>query len=309
MSEDGVAPVVAVMLILAVVVTFFAAWNAYYVPSMKAQSEIAHIKDVESGFLRFSSDIETAVSLKRNVKLSEPLPLGGGDFLFDPVRSGGEIKVYNASPDGYLRLNWTGEKSLENPDHFLNLVAFSYKPVNNFWQNQGYGWKNGIVYVFNSERNLTTPLKDAKPDDITYDLAGILVEIEPVELYSDPPGNCSALIVRTVNITPDTKYNRVSGNGNAMLALNSSSPPTIPRVTVPQATSLNLTIMNPPSRFSSSLWGSVNDSVENMRATCANVERPLIDPAKREIRLTFKPAPYPSLTLISETTEITVKAY
>ena len=72
------APVVAAMLILAIGVTFFAAWNAYYVPSMKAQSEITHLKDAETGFLRFSSDIETAASLKRNMQLSEPIPLEGG---------------------------------------------------------------------------------------------------------------------------------------------------------------------------------------------------------------------------------------
>ena len=156
MKEDAVAPVVAAMLILAVVVTFFAAWNAYYVPSMKAQSEITHIKDVETGVLRFSSDIETAVSLKKNLKFSEQIPLGGGDFSFDSVKSGGELKVRNASPAGYLRMNWTnGTES--NPDNYFSLVRFSYTPVNNFWQDQGYDWRYGNVYVQNTERNLQHP--------------------------------------------------------------------------------------------------------------------------------------------------------
>ena len=97
------APVVAAMLILAIGVTFFAAWNAYYVPSMKAQSEITHLRDVETGFLRFSSDIETAASLKRNMRLSEPIPLGGGEFTFDAVKSGGLLRIQNDTY-GYMRI-------------------------------------------------------------------------------------------------------------------------------------------------------------------------------------------------------------
>lgn len=116
MKEDAVSPVIAAMLILAVVVTFFAAWHAYYVPSMKAQSEISHIREVETGFLRFSSDIETAASLKKGMRFSGSIPLGGGDFVFDPVKSGGELKIWNASPNGYLRLNWTSETPVGNPD-------------------------------------------------------------------------------------------------------------------------------------------------------------------------------------------------
>jgi len=93
-NEDAVSPVVAAMLILAIVVTFFAAWNAMYVPSMKAQSEITHLKDVESGFLRFSSDIETATSLKKNMRMSEPIPLEGGFHLRD-----GKIRRITQGPE------------------------------------------------------------------------------------------------------------------------------------------------------------------------------------------------------------------
>ncbi|MDP2797887.1 MAG: hypothetical protein Q8N94_10315 [Methanoregula sp.] len=305
MKDDAVAPVVAAMLILAIVVTFFAAWNAYFVPSMKAQSEITHIKDVESGFLRFSSDIDTAVSLKKSMKLSEQIPLGGGDFTFDPVKSGGELKVWNASPAGYMGLNWTSETEPTSPDHYSGLVKFSYKPVNNFWQDQGYGWSYGNVYVINSERNLSTPLKFANMDDVTYELAGSLVEMEPVPLYTSP-GNCSSITVHAINIIPDSRHFRISGNGNGMLVLESN----VSTERVLNATSMNLSITaSPYGRFNTTLWDSLDTSVKKTLDSCGNVERTDPDPASREIRLTFKTYPYPNMTLIHETTEITIGAY
>ncbi|MDD1687328.1 hypothetical protein [Methanoregula sp.] len=310
MKDDAVAPVIAVMLILAVAVTFFAAWNAYYVPSMKAQSEINHIKDVESGFLKFSSDIENAVShnLKNNMRLSETIPLGGGDFTFDPVKSGGELKVWNASPDGYFRMNWTNRtgpdpasSSQSSADHNSSLVKFSYTPVNNFWQEQGYVWTYGNVYVNNTERNLVTPLDATTMANVTYDgLARSLVELEP-KAYSSS-GDCSVIIIHVINITPDPQHAKMSGNGNGMLVLESSVDPE----RIANVTSINLSITAPPGRFNSTFWEYLNTTVNNTVSSCGNVYRNYPpEPTQREIQLTFNP----NVTLIRETTEITIGAY
>ena len=306
MKDDAVAPVVAAMLILAVVVTFFAAWNAYFVPSMKAQSEISHIKEVESGFLRFSSDIDTAVSTNRNMKLSEPIPLGGGEFTFDPVKSGGELKVWNYPPAGYLHMDWTSETVPGNPDNSFSLVRFMYTPVNNFWQNQGYGWSYGNVYVINTERNLSTPLNFATVDDVTYEWAGSLVVLEPEISYTSP-GNCTSITLRATNITTDSLHSRISGNGNGLLVLKSRVSP---EQRVLNATGINLSITAPAGRFQTTLWDSLNTSVENTLARCSgNIQRTSpLDPAQREIQLTFQKYPYPNMTLIRETTEISIGA-
>lgn len=207
MKEDAVSPVIGAMLLLAVGVTFFAAWNAYYVPSMKTQSEISHIRDVESGFLRFSSDIGTAVLLKRNMRLSEPLPLGGGDFIFDPVKSGGELQVRNSSTHDYIMMNWTDGTNTESPDHVFGIARFWYKSAGNFWQDQGYGWSYGTVYVMNSERNISTPLHYAARDDITGDIAGSLFTLETLPAYASP-GNCSSITVGAVTIGPDARQRK-----------------------------------------------------------------------------------------------------
>lgn len=305
MKDDAVAPVVAAMLILAIVVTFFAAWNAYYVPSMKAQSEISHIKEVESGFLRFSSDINTAVSLKKNMKLSEPIPLGGGDFTFDPVKSGGELKIWNASPSGYMKLNWTNDTGSTSPDHYSSMVKFSYMPVNNFWQNQGYGWSYGNVYVINSERNLSTPLKFERMEDVKYELAKSLVDLEYVPSYTSP-GNCSSITIQTINMMPDSRNFRISGNGNGMLNLDSTV--IFPPEQVLNATRLDLGITAPAGRFNAILSDSIDDSVKKTLTACGNVQRTNPDPSPREIQLTFKTYPYPNMTLIHKATEIVIGA-
>lgn len=307
MSDDAVAPVVAAMLLLAIGVTFFAAWNAYYVPSMKAQSEITHIKDVETGFLRFSSDIEIAISLKKNMKLSELIPLGGGEFTFDPVRSGGELKIWNSSPQGYLTVDWTDGTGTAGQN--LSLVRFSYKPVNNFWQDQGYGWAFGNVYVLNTERNLTTPLEVYTADNLTYGLAGILFD-----LYPEPGAdyNCTSITVHMVNISPDNRHFRQNGNGNGRLVLESN----VSTAYQLNATSLNISINTERDSFSRSLWNStawnatlwnsVNSSVNNVITRCrGNVVRS--DPADHQVRLTFNSIP--NMTIIRETTELTVGAY
>ncbi|MFA6333109.1 MAG: hypothetical protein WCX22_09160 [Methanoregula sp.] len=304
MTDDAVAPVIAAMLILAVVVTFFAAWNAYYVPSMKAQSEINHIKDVETGFLQFSSDIDTAASMKRDMRLSEAILLGGGDFTFDPVKSGGELTIRNALPGKFLRLNWTNETDRSDSDYYCSLVDVSYEPVNNFWQDQGYRWVNGTVYVKNAERNLSTPLLFSDEQNITYGLAGSLIDLEYAPAYSSP-GNCSSMTVRVVNITPDSRHFRASGNGNAMLVLESTE---MPPERVINATSLNISISTKfPEQFRTGLWNSMNSSIDDALASCGNIQR--TKQTETEVQLTFRTYPHPNLTLIRETTEITIGAY
>jgi hypothetical protein len=244
--------------------------------------------------------------MKKNMKLSEPIPLGGGEFAFDPVKSGGELKIMNASSGGYLRMNWTSESEPGNPDHYFSLINFSYSPVNNFWQNQGYTWINGTVYVKNTERNLSTPLQFTSEENVTYGLARSLVDLEYASNFTSP-GNCSSLTVRVVTMVPDSHHFRVSGNGNAMLALESNRTPE--PIVKAKATSLNFTISRRyPEQFNATLWNYMNATAETICANCKNVERPSIDSAQHEIRLIFKNDPgYPSL--IIETTDITIGAY
>lgn len=312
MSEDAVSPVVAAMLILAVVVTFFAAWNAYYVPAMKAQSEIDHISKVESGFSRFSGDLMSAISLRQDITLSETIPLGGGDFTFDPVKSGGELKVWSAAPDAYLQVNWTNRTGPEldsptvlSPDYHSSLVKFSYTPTNNFWQGQGYVWSFGNLFVNNAERNLIAPLNRASMDDIGFDdLAGSFIVFEP-SVYTSSAG-CSVITIRTVNITPEPHHDRVSGNGNSMLVLKSRihrQPP------VYNVTGISMSVPRPEliGGFRETLWENLNSSAQEIRTSCNNIESLETNDNQRWLQL--KIAPSSNTTLLRVTTDITIGAY
>ncbi|MDO9033877.1 MAG: hypothetical protein Q7U51_01560 [Methanoregula sp.] len=298
MNDDAVAPVVAAMLILAIVVTFFAAWNAYYVPSMKAQSEITHLKDVESGFLRFSSDIETAASLKKSMRLSEPIPLGGGEFTFDAVKSGGTIRILGEK-EGYMRLTVINGTIPETTSSILRFSNYSYQPVNNFWQDQGYVWSYGNVNV--TKGTLSTPLQYASMDDVSYGVTGALFDLDYVPSLGDP-AKCSRMNVYAVNITPAVGHTLASGNGNGMLGLDS----TVMSQQFANATSMTVRI-NPdmPTGFRNALWNSVNLRV-NESLTCGNVHA-FSDAPNLEVRVVFDTIP--NMTLNRKTTEISLGAY
>ncbi|GAB6286642.1 MAG: hypothetical protein STSR0009_28440 [Methanoregula sp.] len=293
MNEDAVAPVVAVMLILAIGVTFFAAWNAYYVPSMKAQSEITHLKDVETGFLRFSSDIETAASLKKTVRLSEPIPLGGGEFTFNAVKSGGLLRIQK-EPEGYMRINITNGTTPVTTSYLLRFSNYSFQPVNNFWQDQGYVWSYGNVNV--TKGSLSTPLLYTSMNEVTYRMTGSLFDLDMVPSRDDP-AVCSLMSVYTVNITPAAGHTTSSGNGNGMLVLES----TVTNQQFTNATNMTLMI-NPgiPEGFRSTLWNSANRRV-NESLSCRNVHA-VSNSSNLEIQMMFDTIP--NMTLNRKTIEI-----
>ncbi|AGB01933.1 hypothetical protein [Methanoregula formicica] len=300
MTDDAVAPVVAAMLILAVIVTFFAAWNAYFVPSMKEQSEITHIRLVETGILKFSSDIETAASLKRKTRFSEPVPLGGGDFTFDPVKSGGVLRI-QGEDKGYLRTDIVNDSTAQ-PSSALRMVNFTYQPVNNFWQDQGYTWSFGNVNV--TKGSLSAPLQYASMDEVTYGITETLFDIGTTPWVNDSAA-CSLVEIQVVNITPDPGHPMASGNGNAQLALESS----VVSQGYPNTTQVNVTLYrNLPRGFRDALFESVNRSLNevscsNMHVTYRSVLTGAVDP---EIGVQFDPIP--NLTLNRKITGIVVRA-
>ena len=300
MKEDAVAPVVAAMLILAVIVTFFAAWNAYFVPSMKEQSEITHIGEVETGFLKFSSDLETAASLKKKTRFSEPVPLGGGDFTFDPVKSGGVLRV-QGEDKGYLRVDIVND-SIVRPSGTLRMVNFSYQPVNNFWQDQGYSWSFGNVNV--TKGSLSTPLQYASMDEVPYGITGTLFDIGTTPWVNDSRA-CSLVEIQVVNITPDRGHPMASGNGNAQLALESS----VVSQGYPNTTQMNVTLYRHlPKGFRDALFESVNRSLNEV--SCSNMHvtfrSELTDTVDPEIGVQFDAIP--NLTLNRKITGIEIRA-
>jgi hypothetical protein len=172
MRDDALAPVIAVMLILAAIVTFLSIWNAIYVPSLKESAEVDHLHNVETSFVHFSSDIDQAVSSHQDgLDFTEPVQLGGGDTMVNPLKSSGTLTVVqdrNTSRVGENTLyTITFYNSTSSVIGELNgtLVNFSYEPVNNFWQDQGYRWQFGYINV-TKYGTLSTPYSYSTMDKV-----------------------------------------------------------------------------------------------------------------------------------------------
>lgn len=206
MNDDALAPVVAVMMILVVAATLLSIWNAIYLPDLKQQAEVEHLKGVEEGMVRFSNDIDNAIYLWRNGTQSESIPLGGGDILLSSLRSGGELRIRQLD-QATITIN------VDGTEYYGHLSTITYQPVSNFWISQGYSWANGTVNV--SKGPVSVPIN--LPDQYTHSRDIFLNHlVQPFE-YSPDHHN---ITIRMVNITPGSQTNITSGNGISYLKLN-----------------------------------------------------------------------------------------
>lgn len=206
MRDEALSPVVAVMLILAIVVTFFALFNATVVPAMKEQAEMEHLEEVKEAFQRFDSDVALALALWRDTTLKERIPLGGGDVLVNRVRSGGTLRVEGLP--AYLSISWG-----DGENHAAGMARISYQPVSNFWQDQGYVWEYGCLNVTRHGGRVTVPLEYSRLDEVPFgQFAGSMVTLLP------GGGNCT---LGFVNFTPGNP-SFTSGNGPARLELKTT---------------------------------------------------------------------------------------
>ncbi|HON81221.1 MAG TPA: hypothetical protein PLN56_04150 [Methanoregulaceae archaeon] len=208
-NDDAIAPVVAVMMILVVVVTLLGIWNAIYLPGFKQQAEVEHLRDVENGMVRFSADIDNSIFLWRNGTMSESIPLGGGDILLNSIRSGGGIRINQ-------RESATNVIDVDGiPSAYGFLSNITYEPVSNFWLNQGYSWEEGTINVSRGPVSVPISLENQYLEARDAFRKNLLKQPE----YSNDYHN---ITIKIVNITPHSLNSASSGNGNSQLKLNAT---------------------------------------------------------------------------------------
>ena len=227
-SDEAIAPVVAGLLILAVIVTVMSVYFTTYVPSLKEEAEIEHLSSVEREFLSFSSDIENAVWQKTQGRLSRNIELGGGDVFLSSIKSGGVLEVSSDS-DLFGLSNTT--KNMKK----ISLVKFSYTPLSNFWQNQGYSWQFGYVNL-STGYGKQTPLLYADMNDVQDEISnstGLFSSLFDIKYDSEPVFeknaegnytgskhiNCSEISITVTGFKKGDK-NYASGNGIAALTIS-----------------------------------------------------------------------------------------
>jgi hypothetical protein len=309
--EDAVAPVIAAMLVLAVIVTFFAVWNASAVPSMKAQAEVSHLHDVEEGILRFSSDISLAATISSassgmipssSMFLTERIPLGGGDILYSATKSGGVLSV-ESEDEPYMRIqfyNFTSPAIPEvNGNRTFILSNISYQPVGNFWQDQGYSWSHGTVNV--TKGQISVPLEYPSMQEVPYNITRGLFSAD-VGAYGSDPGTCSVIVIKGVNILPSGTGRTLSGNGIGTLTLNSQ----VATDTFVNITKINVSVIRPSSGstsgFPRAMYRAVNDSLTNtLKPACSNIKN--VAYSDGTVTLTIG---VPNVTVIQRTTNLTL---
>ncbi|NQS78115.1 MAG: hypothetical protein HQQ74_05320 [Methanoculleus bourgensis] len=284
MDERAVAPVVAAMLLLAALVMFLSVYNAIVVPSFKEQAEVEHLYAVEESFLAFGSDMTTAAALKQDLHLSKRIPLGGGETIFDPVRSGGSLRV-SEDPGGPL-----ASVTVDGTPYFCNLTNFSYTPISNFWRDQGYIWQYGYTNVTGAG-GLQTPLDYADMDKVREaaersGFAGSLIEIEHDGRYDNNDNyNCTDVRIWVVTFEPDKKHYFASGNGVGTLSLNAAVEDI--RIT-PSPNTIEIAVNTGlPVPLNTSLWAKCNETFHAMNETYANVENCTFSPKEDPVTLTF----------------------
>lgn len=266
-KDDAVAPVVAVLLILAVIVTFMSLYYTTYVPSLKEQAEIDHMHQIENGFLSFSSHIENAVWKKSEGTLSQRIPLGGGDVFLSGLKSGGVLKVEKDSD----LFGMTDDSGICRNS---SIISFSYEPVNNFWENQGYSWQFGYVNL-TTEYGKSTPLEFSDMDTVceyVKNSSGLFPSLfdmdytkDVVYVYEDGNftgttyKNCSDIEITVVNfITGENDY--TSGNGIGKLNLDSKKE-------YINMSTKNMTLKvyeNIPLDAGIPIWKKINSELENL---------------------------------------------
>lgn len=217
MQDEAVSPVVAFMLLLMVVVSFISLLNAYYIPSLKQQAEREHLNQVEESFLKISSDILQILTFRQNMTMSESIQLGGGDVYLSPIKSSGYLEV-NTS----LQNNPLYTVNIEVKDKEDNIIYSQYseinrskiifRPIGNFWINQGYEWEDGIIHV--NKGNRKTSLKYSDTDEKLqlsrnnyYNLSLPRIQL------SEYQNNLTNIVIDIVNIENPLNKRSYSGNG------------------------------------------------------------------------------------------------
>jgi hypothetical protein len=321
MKDDAVAPVIAAMLVLAIIVTVFSVWNAIALPSMKAEAEINHIHDVEHSFTQFSADLSNTASMKQETTLSETVPLGGGGVIFSSLTSSGTLRVDAESLPLY-DLTIVND-SIVYPQE-SRLVKFSYRSEGNYWQDQGYVWHYGYVnvtkgYAKNSVDNagMATPLSYAGMNAVNKaasikKFAGSLADIDAHPWFNSTK-NCSEITISAVTFSPSPDEQFASGNGIGTFGVSTSINETVfgnPEQAAPDMLIIQVN-KSLPEPFAIDLYNKCNQTLYNLNQSYPYNVWYYADnssPLYREIGIGHIDGRLP-FTIIRKTAQVNVSAY
>ena len=212
-KDDAVSPVIALMLILAILATCLAVYTTTYVPGLKQQDEITHTGEVKLAFERFAADIDNTIALGKPAVYTEVLELGGGDVPLSPTKSSGTIEI-NTSKIGTYKIGDGSEQE-------LNGIEISYLPSFTAWEKQGYVYKNGVVWITKEEKMTPAALKLYTIQD------GLNSTNETIKTWASPT---DPVIIPQFSVKEN--FSEITGTSAVKLRLNATLSDTHTSITV-----------------------------------------------------------------------------
>ena len=271
--EEAVAPVIALMLILAVVATFISLYSTEYLPGLKEQSEIAQVTEVKEAFMDFSNDIDHIVSDKKGASYGHTIPLGAGDVIMSPEKSSGTLTVSNAGTIFEI-CNTSSGDSVSS----AAMVKAEFKPSYTFWEGQGYSWQYGYINV--TKDDIEVPLEDYTMADVTGSeefsaFAESFINFEDAGFYNSTSGETelSLLEIDLITLLSGEK-NFVSGNSAAVLKILSRDNATSFNTSYLSFRFKNSTGSDVMPEFSAFLFDKIEDEMETLHDSYGNVPSP-----------------------------------
>ena len=235
-KDDAVSPVIALMLILAILATCMAVYTTTYVPGLKQQDEITHTGEVKLAFMRFASDIDNVIAQGKPAVYTEVLELGGGDVPLSPTKSSGTIEI-NTSKIGTYQIGSGTEQD-------LNGIEISYTPSFTAWEKQGYLYQNGVVWITKDEKKTPAQLTLYTVSDGEYREKDVLQTWYPE----------SAVIIPNFHVVE--KKSAITGTSTAKLRLNATLDET-------ETANVQIILSDGTSRdYSAVRWLNIEVSVE-----------------------------------------------
>lgn len=233
MNSEGVSTVVATILILGIIVTVISVLNAYYFPSVAAEFEIKHMKEVQDRFFRIASEIRSGENA------TVEIPLGSGRVpVVSSLSSSGEIIVSNAG-----RMNITLTNLTNVNESYNGSGSMKFSSSNNFWLDQEYIFENGAVILDQSNRALMrlTP----------FEMNEIRLNLFTIENNDSIAGNgVQGVKIIITNNSPDLSF------------------PDIVNITA-QVETENPDAWQ--TYFNKTGWSDINRSINEVRATFTNL--------------------------------------
>ena len=217
-KDDAVSPVIALMLILAILATCLAVYTTTYVPGLKQQDEITHSGEVKLAFERFASDIDNLIAPGKPAVYTEVLELGGGDVPLSPTKSSGTVEI-NTTVIGNYTVSGGGT---EIP---LNGIGISYLPSFTAWEKQGYLYKNGVVWITKDEKITPAQLTLYEVKDGEDRENEILAK-----WYPESPSGSETVIIPNFSVVE--KKSEITGTSTVKLRLNATLGEPITSVTL-----------------------------------------------------------------------------